>query len=834
MSQSTEAGDVIGSTTHSTPLPLQRLEQMIKGKNQGKDNEGKKVERPRISGYILGEVVTASTPEREIQSFDINRETKQVLAATVESQYKAFKNIQKKSPGSLSDWQKNFLRDFDNFPDTNPQDPTKKLELSQKIEKYLEDTSRAVTVMKMGEWEVMTRQVVSGAAILPKKYSSDKTTNTYLAEVDRQGDSGLSAKNRLSGLFNRNRGNYEFEIKFVTQKSDKDVDVVLDRKDPGGADLLDTSQKAFIEEIVGNSKTLSPALQASWARRLTMLTAASIDLYNAPDNSSNRVIINFVNMKGFPGTRFSYDSPMIPHFKIEKEAPTGPNVKVQIEEQLKYSFKQMEVKNGEKLQEAREKQKKDRTKEVINQKKAELAKPHVLTQTDQDDIKTLQQDNALLATEQTKTQEGITTAKEIEDLTNEKSYLDGIIPAAVKTIGASRDPSSGKIMSGSLLEKKDQESAAKNEVDKIDEMIKQYQGFAANNVEALKGQNPLQGSVDQNKEWGDKIIAELGNRYVAQDTYNKLVAERQEFEERLEPYKDEVDKLNKADREIAKRKQTLTRLKTQYSGIVSAGAQPTEAELTTHLLDLQSNIKTKEAEIYTKSTPDEGWREYKKEAYERAGEMIDDYGNIQKRAVRAELGDIKAPAAAAGYENYPPAYIRAMQILFGDDIVELNKRNIFAQKAKFFTPELFLKYVGGVSRPPPQPPTFDPYYPSLFGPDGLAMVSEVNQELTTRILEQIEDEARAGTLGDVSNADKTAMKAAKAASSSGAPAYIPTSTEIQTIMEKIYFYENVDDLARRIWDTIPTWGTTWGILPTNVDEAKKLAIEVDNERKKKF
>ena len=286
---------------------------------------------------------------------------------------------------------------------------------------------------------------------------------------------------------------------------------------------------------------------------------------------------------------------------------------------------------------------------------------------------------------------------------------------------------------------------------------------------------------------------------------------------------------------------TITQLRikgTATKPLFSGGASlASSADLKAALDKVTSDVEDRERKLSVLQGLDKREKNIKKDAYTNLiGIMTEgNYDKVQSRAIEHQRKHPELVFDKALYGAYPPVYLRTLQILYGFDITSRARAGDFAMAANAFPPDEVFRIIGAdlnVRRAARSKTAISNIYDANFqDPDNLDIL---NNKMINTLMTTVIDQAKAGIYRDIGAGVKRDVERMKK--------QIPTEFTLKTqadiaavklIMNDIYYYYDIDDLARLIYRRrkLASYST---INVTTMGDAKGFAIEVDKMKQKLF
>ncbi len=639
-----------------------------------------------------------------------------------------------------------------------------------------------------------------------------------------------------------------------------------------GINAAGGATEVFTNGATSGSRDAS-AEQVRLGQILENLTNARIAVYEATGKFN--IDVNLVDGAGnYIGTPERY-------LRIE-HAATGANAHVAIENQLKAATAEMSKKNKEvakaaakRVKEAKAIEKKRKAEEaaqvkkekneqrqresvgltvhLIEDKKAELSRgaPEVAP----DSQKTIETNGETIQVERKKADELKATVEQGKQLPDLKKAVDdahAAIPvfAEVETLNLPVD-GAGLPQPGSVRQAEADQIAARRKTTAANAKLNQLktrQKDASDAMKGTKGMDPGALVLVQQEFIDTRDISTVQTEYdnalaaqeAAEAEYTRRKAIQDKYSGEWQGYQQAQDTLSTAIR-------TYTDMAVRHGvPVVVAdvlgipGFHVQEADMQVEIGNAESHIKTLNQENAKLEDPNRMGREHQLAAYEELSAVItppEEYEKMQQRIEELTLKKkeplIKELHVAGIYEQYPPVYLRALQVTFGWDITDYSRAADFQKATKLLTPQMFLETLDPavLQEPNPVPPPVtiritDPYDAQLFDPARMRALSSKNM---SAFAETLLENAAKGTLGQLTPAEIAEREAMQVRDGSDIflVPIVPADRNglIQTLTQEIYHYEDVDDLARIIFARHA--GAVNGTAQINtVDDAKAYAKEM--------
>lgn len=842
----------------------------------------------------LGGGRKAGSKEGDPSKFTIQAEAEATLIDTVQDFVLHLDNPV--LAANLEPWQKDFIKQFKiNAANTSSAayDPSR---LHQYAEAFVRTNEGVIAALKIAEWkialyqkatgvqmhEIQSHMVVHNPDIIASGVDEEIQTQerNILQKLFKKGFSPLEQAKRDKAKADKKRPvnqrdrNYYTRATFTNPNVLKYDGTVLTQGQQAylqsvGINAAGGASEYFTNGATSGSRNAS-AEQVRLGQILENLTNARIAVYEATGKFN--IDVNLVDGGGnYIGTPERY-------LRIEHTA-TGANAHAAIENQLRAATTEMTKKNKEvakaaakKVKEAKAAEKKRKSEEaaqikkekneqrknesvgltvhLIEDKKAELSRGAAPVAVDAQ--KTIDTNTETITTETKKAtdlHEAIAKGKQIPDLTKAVADAKAEMPNfdQVEIINQDIDIVTGIPKPGSLQEAVENHEAAQATTAEATRKVadaKKAREDAARNLAGLKPGSDAavrQALIDINTAAQGVDITALETAVATAQAAEKTAKREMDRRTRVQTqnadkwqaYQDAQTALETVQREYA---EIIAR-----HAVVPAVAGPVlESDITTAINAAEVHIKTLQHDNEKLLDPDKLAREHQLAAYEELSAVItppEEYQKMQQRIEELTLKKkeplIEELHVAGIYEQYPPVYLRALQVTFGWDITDYSKAAEFQKATKLLTPQMFLDTLDPalLQEPNPAPPPAtiritDPYDPQLFDPARMRALSSKNM---SAFADTLLDNASKGTLGQLTQAEiaeREAMQVRDGSDIFVAP-IIPADRNalVQTLTQDIYHYEDVDDLARIIFARHA--GAVNGTARiNNADDAKAYAKEI--------
>ncbi len=636
-----------------------------------------------------------------------------------------------------------------------------------------------------------------------------------------------------------------------------------------GVDLargaLNDNQREYLKVLfrgahqTDGSYKLDTRQQAKLKEMLDAISNARIDVYRSagfvfrPGNFD----INLIHLRGgsfVPSAATNYEHFLYERFatpstvaaRDARELITSQILDViGINGPLSEGLKTLRTRTEEAIKTAERQAAKER---VIPQSKVRvegLRKSPELTAKEEAEAKVIENERNEKRKVETELKNGSALFKDIDDLTAEANNLEAVVPDAIhyggidlRTVAAARKRD-GTPFPQSL-------EAAKNVVKlKTDESeeLKIVMDVAQEHMDKIAsvemvGYKPgtIPPAIITSYATAESDFNSARSNYLAKLTEVKTAkAEMERLTDILDAsgHKDNLIRLSTIRNEIDGKQELLRQLKDKYA--ISGGATLTEAELEAYAKKMEQEIKTLEVQLEESAHPDKHWKEYKTHLYEIVTSFADsaNYEEIQKRATEKQRRT--AATYFVRYMNYPPAYLKTLQVLFGEEVTLSGHEEEFKKATWYLTPARWYSFFGprlavstGMSLDADvivEAKLYESTSPKgksrgSSGDSARVLAEAVSQKDIIEFLDNEFTNLLNDTLGTVSVAEKAEYQAARLQVPS-ANAF--QAVEIESISNEIYSYYDVDELAA----TLPHY------VGVGLDDAKALALEVEAFNKRK-
>jgi hypothetical protein len=540
-----------------------------------------------------------------------------------------------------------------------------------------------------------------------------------------------------------------------------------------------------------------------------------------------------------------------------KAGTTAPaNAEAAIVKQLEAATEDMKKQNKETAKKAQEsakeakKQSEDsRLVRLISDKKAELSQDQ--PPPSEDDAKKIKANEEKIAEDQTRKTEleqVIVDGKKLEglqkDLDERRTKL-GANFALVETLNKPVD-AGGNPEPGSVLESEEQYTEAQEATVAAKERLDQARQIQTEADKNLALQKPNANadllarlkkiSEDAHTDYDIKqLTQEYDDARTAEATAKKehdrrtrLQAKHQREWDAYNNAQEALDAAVKAYKEAAQKQGVTGTLGTTIYGI--ANLDISEADLKAAIDAAETEIKQLTTENEKTKDPNKLNREHQKGVYEELEATItppDKITEIENRASEIKNKKKEQYLVPEAYKDYPEVYIQTLRVIFGDSITDFQNAEEFKKATALISPEVFFTYMDQklFTSPPPVTGAFDG---ALRDPSKM-------KKLSSKMLHDfVADVMEAGAQGGLGALDQATVIAIEDMQQRIPDPNIFTAVQAdrialtQQISHDIYHFENIDDLAQRIWRQAQA-GVVFAVNSATItteEEAKAYAQEV--------
>ena len=818
-------------------------------KNSTTPEESEPSEKPPADSIPRHEVSRSLTPEARGESFSLSEATEATFTSTIEMHFNIASAIEKKLKEAGATLPDNihlrFLNAFrQNFPNV---DFSKPENIATYAREFVKSDIGRVLALELSRWESMTLQVATGTMVSVYQTAEEAKAK---GKVYRYGPDGVKEMDSLEepgfwervirrGLLGRDAGKVTLarEALGEAERAEEGREEIsyygIERDDYDGFDdinnikgtpdklqPLDDEQKLFLAELFESaesgqtrvSTTVTEAERGQIIRRIVEITEAADEFYESSGIDRANLRQNLVN----PAKDRRY-APEIPaYLRVEKVSPSA-NTREQLQKIIRNAIQNAEKKVLEQQEASRKKSDQELARVQIGQQKQRLVANSELSPEELEDKrkKTETRDHANTNLREIAVQHD-QLQSEVQRLTRELTLTRAEINTDEKVrqeYTAAKEAHRKAESHRQSLERHiadltgDRESFLH-----VNETIQTEQGpltrpssvhsseIAKINDEIIRVRASLQTARENESNEKAKLDEAARNLNTANDAQENII--NLENEKKLINQSERAKKILAAfDEEHAE----------EFDQLNQGG---TEKKVLT-VKELEEKIKAMDEEIDRLGKLDP-LQEQKRESYETLELVLDGYEQVQQRALRAERGslDFRCDSRYLTDIKYPPVYLRALQTLFGTEILLAGHEQDFQKATRLLPPERFAQASGLELE-------------KLEAGEAAITQANLSQDRINQILDNCIARAIDGTLGEDPPEKKALIESMSVIT---ADSLIPFESgqeadlKAKQILEKIYYYSGIDDLAVRIAQAFPEL--------TRAGEAKAYAIEVDKRRRR--
>ncbi len=796
------------------------------------------------------------------KEFSVTKSTEQTLAETVQRMFGTFKDSKATGPLPINSSISQFVTDFKKqYPGMKDD------ELKDKALEFVRSSPQALAVaLKLTEWELATLQKSTGAWVDGDRPMLRYHDHLY---VDRNADK--PNKLRLSARFSEwimrpehpEDQNLYYRIR-IRDRDISDTNVVYSTRG------LDNAQIQYLESInrYGINAVITDPSEANaekqrLAGRIDQITKARSDFYTAIGRPRGTIRPNTITSDGRYLSRIQ-----AAYLDAEQKGPAlGVNTRDRVYAEINLIEKEItdriKKETTQRLKEEREKKEENLLGSIVRENIRVLDRPKVLTPEQTRRRDQLEEERKKRDEELTKIKRRIDHKKTIDESTRERDTIRSAINSAVNTASGGTYPdivdqkenrvpqlnseittfttrlngaeaervslnktldeersnltkTSGRISGGASQEIRDAATAEKPEIEgritqlesQIDRLNKKIEGDSTTTP-------PTVGLEDEVKVRKDELAGL--NRYLDQDAIKTQFDELQKKNDAIFTNQIEFDKLTNLEAEIRARDPSL--------------ATVTLEELKAYLEEEVSKLQAEKLQI-SGADVEQAYLRSAFHAYEKHLLPSEKSEEISNRV--RNRNKIKFDYARDYYRDYPEAYIRTLQLMFGEESVSSGHQQLFSEASNLLSPDLFAEIYNEGRTPPVNIFTLD-------------QKRDVNSALIRKIRSRLNDDVRKGFAGRLSidDTERAAMRTQleRMQAIGKDVAFTPPETDVVDYEKRIYFYKtdgNLQDLTRRIIDQWNITDSTDYFDPTHprhreqIAKAKRFAEAIDAARKKRL
>jgi len=813
-------------STQDTPRP----------KEQPKKNYYEQATAPVAgSTEYKREGVVPSLPEKARETFKLTDRAEKTLAKSVSDVYTVFsKEYDRGAASRLTGWQKEMVELFrSKYPNLKTE------EIGVKAKEFVQTGEGLVFGLKLIEWEQAVLQLACHADV----ESTEKVNHRRENVVQINYPATLSDTEKAQISKRRKPEDRSIGIRIKFEKQGKQFVVTDTQGHNIGADLLLESRfgrtgivysEADVRNVLDGVIDDKGSRVGGVVSDLQELVHARIDILSALGKRQGiqlslieKVGNNYQYISGYSRGSHAF-------LQIEHEVDTrgsglraNANAEQIIARQLRTLEARMAANTTAKLQEEQRKSAEQQEKNVVNKMIEVLKAPVVPKEADIVERERLQK-------EITDSEEKRGLAKQYEDARKrweEKSRrLDEFragFPGPDPRVRV--NPPDMPDRSVGYYDAKEQLREAKNTQTRLNEELNNIRASNEKIMTRDKEGNAAQlppevvALIQARTDRENTIFAELGTASaVISDAQRQMeIFDAVIGKEILEEYETLSHEVLRIDGEMARFRQAHSDF--QFNPDHSLDDNFTSK----HFGDIVEN----DSRVLERIGKPDTYRERQVDVYEAyRDQAIPKFDGIQSRLAHHLQGaadpvfQVDLSIAERYYTNYPPAYIRTMQIMFGVDIVMPNRAEDFAKFSKLLTPRIFVEAMTGGLMGPPVSPDYE--Y------DDILAFNNPNADITRTtidtILNMMKTKALNGTLGETDVVIRGVLDNIDLAAAVNLTFSDPVRDAVNIgfitapAVAAIYHYEDINDLARRIIDRVPG---------TSNENAKAYAVEIDRRRR---
>lgn len=776
--------------------------------------------------YKKADVIVVRGREQN-ESFSVRRTTETTLANAVQEFVRVLDSPQI-AKGTIAPWQKAFI---DTFKQRYPNyDPNK---LQEYALQFVQTSQGLVAALKIAEWQLATYQRATGAYIEEVRHHEVRDKSTLLVsggdpaqEITHGNGFRSTLRESVRESADRDRQRERLSRFFYPERHDTSY---YDRVNMGRGKLtyattgLDTAQKVYLTRLDVAGKTFTG--QEAESERLELrriigdITQARVDVYQVTGKMNIRM--NTIDKKNTGYVAAIQE----PHLLVERTAASGGKVRAKLVAEIKAVQASVQLQATEEIDKAQKKDRQSQTQATVDQQITELGAPLEGSPVESQRLAELDQRIPQL-------QEMLRKAKKPAEIQGEIDALNaggpppGRIPQLETRLNAIRP---------NLAQ--DRRDLPNKEFDRDDlvrerdlrlEWIRQWEvdkratGLTAAQIAVIDGQiAAVKNELSTAWNGGVGINSRIQTISHEINTIQKLLQEGQG--------RAITDALSTAEAELGSKTAELTAAEQEKAQILvevqGLIAGTNAANLDANIQTLLSAARAEKQGIELSGLGRERQLQILR-TYKEAVLTGNDPDDLRTDGKRSSLEGINNRAQnigmipleiSADYADYPQAYLRVIQVVFGVQSVRPGSEALFARATQMIPPEkLFRIYnEAQAAKAPPGPPLAN------MAALGAAVIEPCHIQ---QLLKDLQTEALHGDLGkfsDYSSDDLVARPLATAqreiqlqfervrttpprdATFNPADANVIAQRDI--LSQAIPQYDTLEDLARRImeqWRTV--------------------------------
>lgn len=820
-------------------------------KNSTTPEESEPSEKPPADSIPRHEVSRSLTPEARGESFSLSEATEATFTSTIEMHFNIASAIEKKlkETGVIlpDNIHLRFLNAFrQNFPNV---DFSKPENIATYAKEFVKSDIGQVLALELSRWESMTLQVATGTMVSVYQTAEEAKAK---GKVYRYGPDGVTEMDSLEepgfwervirrGLLRRDAGKVTLarealgeaeraeegrrEISYYGIERDSYEgfeDIHREKGVRGKPQPLDDEQKLFLTELFESaesgktrvSTTVTEAERGQIIRRIVEITEAADEFYERSGIDRANLRQNLVNPAKDQAGRYAPEIPA--YLRVEKVGPSA-NTREQLQKIILNAIQNAEKRVLEQQEGSRKKNDQELARVQIGQQKQRLVAESELSPEELED-------------KRKKTEARDHANTDLRIIAAEHDQLQSEVQRFARELALTQAEITGdeRIRQG-YTAAKEAHRKAESHRQSLERQITELTGDRDSFLHVNETVQTEQGPLTRPSSVYSSEITKINDEIIRVRTLLQTARENESNEKaRLDEAARNLNSANEADQNITNlgNEKKLTNQLERARKILAAFDQEhaeefdqlnqggTEKKVLT-VKELEEKIKAMNEEIERLGKLDP-LQEQKRESYETLELVLDGYEQVQQRALRAERGnlDFRCDSRYLTDIKYPPVYLRALQTLFGTEILLAGHEQDFQKATRLLPPERFAQASGLELE-------------KLEAGEAAITQANLSQDRINQILDNCIARAIDGTLGEDPPEKKALIESMSVIT---ADSLIPFESgqeadlKAKQILEKIYYYSGIDDLAVRIAQAFPEL--------TRAGEAKAYAIEVDKRRRR--
>lgn len=821
-------------------------------KNSTTPEESEPSEKPPADSIPRHEVSRSLTPEARGESFSLSEATEATFTSTIEMHFNIASAIEKKLKEAGATLPDNihlrFLNAFrQNFPNV---DFSKPENIATYAREFVKSDIGRVLALELSRWESMTLQVATGTMVSVYQTAEEAKAK---GKVYRYGPDGVKEMDSLEepgfwervirrGLLGRDarkvtlarealgeaeraeEGREEISYYGIERDSYEGFeDIHREKGVRGKPQPLDDEQKLFLTELFESaesgktrvSTTVTEAERGQIIRRIVEITEAADEFYERSGIDRANLRQNLVNPAKDQAGRYAPEIPA--YLRVEKVSPSA-NTREQLQKIIRNAIQNAEKKVLEQQEGSRKKSDQELARVQIGQQKQRLVANSELSPEELEDKR-----------KKTETRDHANT--DLRIIAAEHDQLQSEVQRFARELALTQAEITGdERIRQEYTAAKEAHRKAESHRQSLERQITELTGDRDSFLHVNETVQTEQGPLTRPSSVYSSEITKINDQIIRVRTLLQTARENESNEKaRLDEAARNLNSANEADQNITNlgNEKKLTNQLERARRILAAFDQEhaeefdqlnqggTEKKVLT-VKELEEKIKAMNEEIERLGKLDP-LQEQKRESYETLELVLDSYEKVQQRALRAERGslDFRCDSRYLTDIKYPPVYLRALQTLFGTEILLAGHEQDFQKATRLLPPERFAQ----VSRLELE---------NLETGEAAITQANLTQDQINQILDNCIASAIDGTLGEDRPEQKALIESMSVITADSSISFEPgqeADLKAKQILEKIYYYSGIDDLSVRITQTFPE-------LNNFPEDAKAYAVEVDKRRRR--